>query len=141
MLFEKFLGSVKNKSKFDQDIAMLKDGMYEIIPFKPTRTNLQNRYLWWWVYWTICKESGDSDSDYFHKFFWGMFLYNYRGKKHKHIKSTSKLDTVEFAEYVEKIRSFMYHRMNVYIPTPEERKRTHRRRGSLMGGCYQSLHR
>lgn len=123
MFFEKFLGSIKNKSKFQQDVGMLKDGVYEIIPFKHTRTNLQNRYLWGWVYGTICKESGDPDSDYFHKFFWGMFLYDYRGKKQKHTRSTTSLNTVEFTEYVEKIRSFMLNRMNVYIPTPEERKR------------------
>ncbi|MDO4714025.1 MAG: hypothetical protein Q4B28_05285 [bacterium] len=52
-----------------------------------------------------------------------MFLYDYRGKKQKHTRSTTSLNTVEFTEYVEKIRSFMLNRMNVYIPTPEERKR------------------
>jgi len=49
-------------------------------------------------------------------------LYGYRGKKHKHIRSTTKLNTQEFSEYVEKIRRFMFHQMNIYIPTPEERK-------------------
>lgn len=122
MLFKKMLWSVVNESKFRQDIGMLKDWEYEIVPFKTTRSNLQNRYLWWWVYGTICKESWDPDKDYFHFFFGSKYLYDYRGKKHKHIKSTTKLNTQEFSEYVEKIRHFMFHQMNIYIPTPEERK-------------------
>lgn len=116
------LWRVVNESKFRQDLAMLKDGYYEIVPFKPTRSNLQNRYLWGWVYGTICKESWDPDKHYFHSFFGGKYLYDYRGKKQKHIRSTTTLDTQEFAEYVEKIRHFMLHQMSIYIPTPEEQK-------------------
>ena len=44
-----------------------------------------------------------------------------RSKKHPYIRSTAKLNTQEFTEYVEKVRNFVAPWL--YIPTPEERKR------------------
>lgn len=122
MLFEKFLGSVKNKSKFEQDVLMLKDGVYEIIPFKPTRTNLQNRYLRGWVYPPIAKSSGNG-VDEVHSIMGMQFLRaTTTSWKSEYIRSTASLTTSEFSAYVENIRNWMA-TFGIYIPSPEERKK------------------
>ena len=119
MIFKKMLWTVVDASKFKNDIAMLKDWEYEIVPYRKDRTNEQNRYLWGWVYGTISKEVGEDDLEYIHYVMWHRFLLDH-SKKETYIKSTAKLNTAEFSDYVEKIRKFMLEKMNIYIPTPDE---------------------
>ena len=119
MYFKKMLGSVVNQTRFKEELADLKDWMYEIIPFKKDRTTLQNRYLRGWVYGTIAKEIWE-DTEYVHGVMRLKFLID-RSKKHPYIRSTAKLSTQEFTEYVEKVRNFVAPWL--YIPTPEERKK------------------
>ncbi len=119
MLFEKILGSVKNQTMFNQNIAMLKDWIYEIKPFKNDRTILQNRYLRGWVYGTIAEYMWE-DTDYVHWVMGMKFLLD-KTKKAPYVRSTASLTTQEFSEYVEKIRDFVA--QWVYVPTPEEWKR------------------
>lgn len=119
MLFRINQWSIMDVSKFKQDIKMLRDGDYEIVPFKRDRTNEQNRYLWWWVYGTISKEVGEEDLEYIHYVMGSRFLMQH-DKKEPYIQSTTKLNTAEFSDYVEKIRKFMLEKMNIYIPTPDE---------------------
>lgn len=113
------LGAVKNKAMFDQNIAMLKDWVYEIRPYKADRTNLQNRYLRGWVYGPIAEHIGE-DTEYIHWVMGMKFLLD-RSKKAPYVRSTATLNTAEFSDYVEKIRNFVAER--VYVPSPEERKR------------------
>ena len=119
MIFKKMLWTVVDMAKLKNDIAMLKDGEYEIVPYKKDRTNDQNRYLWWWVYGTISKEVGEDDIEYIHYVMGRRFLTKH-DKKEPYIQSTAKLNTAEFSDYVEKIRKFMLEKMNIYIPTPDE---------------------
>lgn len=119
MIFRINQWNIVDKSKFKIDLEMLRDGDYEIVPFKKDRTNEQNRYLWWWVYGTISKEVGEDDLEYIHYVMGSRFLTQH-DKKEPYIKSTTKLNTAEFSDYVEKIRKFMLERLNIYIPTPEE---------------------
>lgn len=116
------LWSVVNESKFKQDLAMLKDGTYEIVPFKPTRSNLQNRYLWGWIYKPIADYSGNT-SEEVHSIMKMQYL---RAKtsswKAEYIRSTTSLTTAEFTQYIENIRGWMLS-FGIVLPTPEERKR------------------
>lgn len=122
MFFSVGLGGIVNEKQVRMEISNLPDGEYEIIPKKKDRTSKQNRYLRGGVYGTISKETGEQDLEYIHFVFWRRFLLDRVSKKEPFIKSTTKLSTTEFTEYVEKIRDFCLQKMNIYIPTPEERE-------------------
>ena len=122
MFFKKMLGSVVNESKFKQDVAMLKDWDYEIIPYKKDRTNEQNRYLRGWVYPPIAEDSGNPVEEV-HELMKLKFLRTKTTSwKARYVRSTTTLNTAEFAQYIENIRNWMA-TFGLYIPTPEEWKR------------------
>ena len=115
------LGSVKNQTMFNQNIAMLKDWIYEIKPFKNDRTILQNRYLRGWIYTPIAEYSGNTPEEV-HSIMGIQFLKTKTSSwKGEYVRSTTSLNTAEFAEYTEKIRNWMA-TFGLYLPTPEERK-------------------
>ena len=115
------LGSVKNQTMFNQNIAMLKDWIYEIKPFKNDRTILQNRYLRGWIYTPIAEYSGNTPEEV-HSIMGIQFLKAKTSSwKAEYVRSTTSLNTAEFAEYTEKIRNWMA-TFGLYLPTPEERK-------------------
>ena len=115
------LWSVVNESKFRQDIWMLKDWEYEIVPFKATRSNLQNRYLRGWIYTPIAEYSGNTPEEV-HSIMGIQFLKAKTSSwKAEYVRSTTSLNTAEFSEYTENIRNWMT-TFGLYLPTPEERK-------------------
>lgn len=99
-------------------LSELKDGEYELIPFKKDRTSQQNRYLWWVVYKTLSDYTW-YDIDYIHQQLGWLFLVDYETYKKPYIRSTASLNRQEFGEYVDKIvlRASEYW---VHIPTAEE---------------------
>ena len=115
------LGSIVNESIFNQDLRMLSDGYYEITPFKFTRSNLQNRYLWGGIYTPIAEYSGNTPEEV-HSIMGIQFLKAKTSSwKAEYIRSTTSLTTTEFSEYTENIRNWMAS-FGLYLPTPEERK-------------------
>lgn len=115
------LGSVKNQTMFNQNIAMLKDWIYEIKPFKNDRTILQNRYLRGWIYTPIAEYSGNTPEEV-HSIMGIQFLKAKTSSwKAEYVRSTTSLTTAEFSEYTENIRNWMA-TFGLYLPTPEERK-------------------
>jgi hypothetical protein len=90
-----------------------------------TRSARQNRFLWGVAYPIVVGFTGD-DIDSVHKFFKGKFLKKSVKLFDEEIEgqeSTADLTTVEFEEYVEKIRMFMAPH-GVDIPLPNEYIRT-----------------
>lgn len=119
--FEKRSGGLVNKTKLLADIGMLKDGTYEIVVFKRDRSSEQNRYLWA-VYGYIADYSG-YDPEYIHEVMKHKFLLD-SSNKVPVPRSTSSLNTKEFAEYVDSIRNFMAP-FGCYIPGADEWKQQH----------------
>jgi len=109
--------NIVDSISFLDDISNLKDGRYIIRLEKLIRTTKQNAYLRWWVYKAICDHTGDTD-DYIHWVMSMEFLVD-RTKKMPFIKSTTKLSTKEFSEYVDKIKNFVSEYW-VIIPTAQE---------------------
>ena len=98
------------------------DGQKVVITIaKPTKTrsNPQNFYLWGCVYKTIADETGD-DADSIHHYLTGMFLSEKTTCPIPLVKSTTKLTTVEFMAYVEKVLFWSAEFLNLYIPLPNE---------------------
>lgn len=97
-------------------------------PYKKTRSNQQNSYLWGVCYATILHEGGEAlrgwTMDDLHEFFlidcFGSETIEGFGRKRlKPIKRSSKLSTTEFMDFVAHIQQFMAER-GVYIPDPNE---------------------
>ena len=69
-----------------------------------SRTNKQNSY--YRAMLTIISDDTGADTDSLHNTFKAKFLID-RSGKFPVVKSTTKLSTLEFGEYIEKIRNFV----------------------------------
>lgn len=108
---------VVNNQEYVDYMMNVPDWLYELKKVREKRTNDQNRYLWGWVYKAIAEHIWE-DEEYIHWVMWMKFLVD-KTKKAPYIKSTTKLDTKEFAEYVENIRNYVAP-FGIYIMSPEE---------------------
>ena len=107
-----------------------KDLSVEIKRAVKKRSNPQNEYYWGVVIPISVegfKDTGNLMSDTeVHEFYKQRFNYKLvevRGYSVKIGKSTAKLNTIEFSEYIKKIRDFADNWLSVYIPEPTEFKR------------------
>ena len=121
MIFRKVNWKFVNAHIIKEQMDWLKDWTYEIVRIDAGhwRTNDQNKYLWWAVYPAI-KEwlHGAYDTEKIHSIMALKFLVATDWKS-PYIKSTSRLTTAEFSEYVENIKNFVAD-FGIYIPTAEE---------------------
>jgi len=85
---------------------------------KKSRSNNQNRYYWGVVVTMLSDETGYS-TDEMHDALRMLFLQD-RTKKIPTIKSTTDLSTVEFEDYLAKIRQWAAETLNCVIPDPNE---------------------
>ena len=87
------------------------------------RSDPQNNLYWKWV--GIVARSTDNDAETVHKVFARMFLgievQECLGEKVAKIKSTTKLNTEEFTEYLERIEAFCLTELGIVLPHPEDR--------------------
>lgn len=119
-------------------IAGVSRMLAEVFPGKPvrvkvevakkTRTDSQNRTLWGLVYPAIMKAGGETlggwEATDLHEFFliehYGSEIVQVFGRKrHKPLRRSSSLSTVEFAEHVEFIQRFCA-QQGIYVPDPNE---------------------
>ena len=104
---------------------LLKSGNYdyvaEIKRKAKNRTADQNRLLWLWL---TCLEV-DSEYGYTKDEFYDVFLQKFAPKKvcmdEEICVTSSRMDTKEMTDFLEKIRHFAQMEMNIYLPLPEER--------------------
>jgi hypothetical protein len=94
-------------------------GEVEIIIRSPRkkRSNDQNEYYWGVVLKLIADQTGHTDEEVHEHLKW-RFL-----RKHgrlETVKSTTKLSTIEFEEYLSKVRQFASGELNIYVPLPNE---------------------
>ena len=85
---------------------------------KQTRSQAQNAYMWSVVYKTIGDDLGYEPEEV-HQLMSERFL-SYRKDNYKFVKSTTKLNTKEFEEYMEKIRRFASMELHIFISLPNE---------------------
>jgi hypothetical protein len=102
----------------------------------PTRTQLQNRYLWGWIYASIesqqeaggiviqCDDGREVPytKEILHEIFKRKFLVigviEAKGKSLELYRSTTELKTIEFCEFVRKVEQFVYQFWKITIPQP-----------------------
>lgn len=93
-----------------------------IEPHKKTRTNLQNRYYWFIVN-LIAEEVGyipDIMHGHLKKLLSCEEFDMPDGSTHSEAQSTKYLTTVEFEDYLSRIRQWASDFLNMYIPLPNE---------------------
>ena len=106
---------IENREEVYKFFETIKDGVYELKPYNKTRTDEQNKYLRGVVYPIIADYIGE-EVDYIHGVMGMKFLLD-KTKKSPYVKSTAKLTTKEFINYVENIKDFVA-TFGIQIPDP-----------------------
>jgi len=122
-----FLASIKNGElvfnnlrKFEDYLIPFEDKEVEVIvrKLKKERSNEQNRYYWGVVIKLLSEHIGYIDEE-MHEALKLKFLRD-DSRKIPTLRSTTDLTTIEFEEYLEKIRIWAAQELNCYIPLPNE---------------------
>ena len=89
---------------------------------KSKRSVDQNALYWAWI--AVVEVETGNDKDALHEFFKHKFLINQRvlvfGEQVEKRPSTTKLNTKEFSEYMEKIRAFCATELAITLLTPDD---------------------
>ena len=114
----------KDKIRQEKWLQSLNGKRVEMIikPFRAKRTIPQNAYYWGVVLKTISKETGYTPEE-LHEFFKRIYLKKeivIGGKTYETSISTRKLKTDQFSEYIEKIKGFVFLKLDLVIPEAEE---------------------
>jgi len=112
--------------RFAHQLGTDKRWRVTIEPYKKTRSTSQNAYLWGVVYPAILA-AGQLDgwtAEDVHEFFLidhfgSEVIEGFGRKRHKPLRRSSSLSTVEFMEYVAHIQQFCAER-GIYVPDPNE---------------------
>lgn len=120
------LTNATDKEAIKDYLDRLPDGkQYDIsiVLHKTKRTLDQNGLYFRWVN-IIAKETGN-DTDTTHKAlakkFLGVEVVDVMGEKVARIKSTTKLNTAEFTDYLTQVESFAVQELGIILPHPEDR--------------------
>lgn len=87
------------------------------------RSDPQNKYYWSVVVTKIADYMGERDTEEVHNYLKAHFNYKeivVDEKRFRVAKSTAKLNTDEFKEYLDKVKEFAAKEMGLYIPDPGE---------------------
>ena len=106
-----------------------KEMICEVRKDKRNRSTVQNAYYWFLL--TMLEQETGNDKDSFHAYFKYKYLreeciiYAIGGNKavtdeFETDKSTTKLTTIEFEDYLEKIRVFASSELGIFLPKPNE---------------------
>lgn len=122
-----FIGKIENSrlvldnpERFTQYLSTLNKKIVRVIveKIKKPRTRKENRYYWGVVIKLLCETTGYIDNE-MHDALRMLFLRD-TDKKIPTLRSTTALTTIEFEEYLEKIRQWAMEKLNCYIPLPNE---------------------
>lgn len=107
---------INNLSAFNKWLATLK-GPVEITVKKKRKDRTLNQNSYYWVCLTIIAEELGYYPEELHDTFKAMFLVDYSGKLPV-VRSTTRLNTVEFSDYFEKVAREAAI-LGIVLPDPE----------------------
>ena len=114
---------VNNQNKSDvlqeiYEIDLKSDHILTIKQHRETRSDAQNRYLWGFIYPIIGMEIGETVES-IHEMCKAKFLSHTEtiaGEQYLITRSTTKLTTEEFMQYLETIKLWAWHELQITIP-------------------------
>lgn len=120
MIFKFKSNRVDIATKKIADFVEGKDDWFvvEIQKSKQVRSLPQNKYYWGVVVKVVSQHTGYT-SEETHQELARMFL-SYENNRKLFVRSTTKLNTLEFEKYAESCRDWAKKEMDVYIPLPNE---------------------
>lgn len=111
---------------FNKEITLYegRDVVLNLDSYKLPRSNEQNRYYWGVVLEALSDLTGYTPEEMHEwcKSKWLSYSIDIDGNLQVIAKSTTDLDTLEFTNYIEKIRDFAASNLGEHIPSPEEAK-------------------
>lgn len=97
-----------------------KDWFYAVSPWKNIRSTDQNAYYWWLL--QLIQDHTGIDKEEIHEKMKMQYLsVAVPAGQLPYCRSTSKLDTKEFTDYIENVKNFMAERIGLVLPSAEER--------------------
>jgi len=113
--------NIVNQEEYIEYFNNIKDWQYVIKKKVKSRTNQQNNYLWW-LYGIIEKETGQ-DSETIHEKMKQKFLYiKWEWLSLPYCRSTAKLTTKEFSDFIENMRNFFAELLWIQLPDADQRE-------------------
>jgi hypothetical protein len=100
---------------------MDKEMICEVKKRKNNRSLVQNNYYWFIL--TMLQDENGTDKDDFHIYFRSKFLLatkEINDEIVEYTKSTAALSTMEFEDYMTKIRTFATVELGCFLPLPNE---------------------
>lgn len=113
----------QNPEEYNEIIKLL-EGLPIVVRIEKwykRRSNPQNRYYWGVIIDILSESTGEDDLDAIHEALKRKFLpkRTVLGEDVSEL-STKKLKTIEFEDYMSKIRMWASRDYNIYIPEPNE---------------------
>ena len=116
--------------KLSEELSGLKDGQYTVVVnmVRNDRSILQNNYYWGAVVMGFCLHfKGTVNKNQMHDMLGYLFLresyeHPINGELIEKTISTSKLNTLQMEEYLERCRRYAMEEYNLEIKTPEQTK-------------------
>ncbi len=101
----------------------LSAGMEVVIrPYRKNRSNSQNSLMWLWLSVIQTETGNDKDAlhDYFRDKYLGRDQIDVLGQQRMVLKSTTKLKTAEFTQYLTQIEAFCATELGITLPHPKD---------------------
>lgn len=117
-------GIVSMNKSFDFMCSQLRNGRYKVTIERYTepRSLSQNALMWLW-FTCIEQETGTNKQD-IHDYYCNMFLRRtayFKGKAKVIAGSTSKLNTLQMTDFLNKVKADAASEFGIYLPLPEDR--------------------
>ena len=124
VILEKVNGEVHMSKSFDFMCSQLRNGSYRVKLERYTapRTLPQNALMWLW-FTCIERETGTDKQD-IHDYYCNLFLRRtsyIKGKETVIAGSTSKLNTVQMTDFLNKVQADAAAELGITLPLPEDR--------------------
>ncbi|MDD5061962.1 MAG: hypothetical protein PHN44_06775 [Candidatus Marinimicrobia bacterium] len=120
-LIEKGKIKTETPGKFAVYLAGLEGKRVEVIVRKEkSKRSLRENSYYWGVVIEILSNFTGYESEEMHEALKFKFLRTHEGEALESVKSTTKLNTAEFEDYLERIRRWAAQEYNCFIPLPNE---------------------
>lgn len=108
-------------SKYLVHLSKLEGKRFELVlrQEKSKRSDQQNRYMWGVVYEILSEHTGYTPEE-IHAIMKFKFLRIRDERNNEYVRSTTKLNTAEMENYLDKIKKWAAQDLGVFIPDPNE---------------------